>query len=120
MPNVVTLSVLPLLLSRSAAVCAYADAQHANSNAVSIFFIACSSEESLYWMAGRCRANGDAKAARRPRLILLHTPTRDKELHRRADDPRGEFVVAVTPCLLYTSDAADERSSVDLGGRRII
>ena len=26
----------------------------------------------------------------------------------------------LTPCLLYTSDAADERSSVDLGGRRII
>ena len=28
---------------------------------------------------------------------------------------------AATPiCLLYTSDAADERSSVDLGGRSII
>src|SRR5678816_3911302 len=27
---------------------------------------------------------------------------------------------AFTTCLLYTSDAADERSSVDLGGRRII
>ena len=26
----------------------------------------------------------------------------------------------VSRCLLYTSDAADERSSVDLGGRRII
>ena len=26
----------------------------------------------------------------------------------------------VRRCLLYTSDAADERSSVDLGGRRII
>ena len=26
----------------------------------------------------------------------------------------------VSFCLLYTSDAADERSSVDLGGRRII
>ena len=26
----------------------------------------------------------------------------------------------LTTCLLYTSDAADERSSVDLGGRRII
>ena len=26
----------------------------------------------------------------------------------------------VAACLLYTSDAADERSSVDLGGRRII
>ena len=28
--------------------------------------------------------------------------------------------IRVKPCLLYTSDAADERSSVDLGGRRII
>ena len=26
----------------------------------------------------------------------------------------------INGCLLYTSDAADERSSVDLGGRRII
>ena len=31
------------------------------------------------------------------------------------------FVTALAMiCLLYTSDAADERSSVDLGGRRII
>ena len=41
--------------------------------------------------------------------------------------PRKEqdlwFVLGVlnsSLCLLYTSDAADERSSVDLGGRRII
>ena len=34
---------------------------------------------------------------------------------RRADVPRDLYA-----CLLYTSDAADERSSVDLGGRRII
>ena len=35
--------------------------------------------------------------------------------HRREDaGDRGRV------CLLYTSDAADERSSVDLGGRRII
>ena len=32
-----------------------------------------------------------------------------------ADSGKGDSV-----CLLYTSDAADERSSVDLGGRRII
>ena len=35
----------------------------------------------------------------------------------------GGALIAVPPhqrCLLYTSDAADERSSVDLGGRRII
>ena len=29
-------------------------------------------------------------------------------------------LLQVVACLLYTSDAADERSSVDLGGRRII
>ena len=29
-------------------------------------------------------------------------------------------VLIIYCCLLYTSDAADERSSVDLGGRRII
>ena len=31
-----------------------------------------------------------------------------------------EITVRLSDCLLYTSDAADERSSVDLGGRRII
>ena len=30
------------------------------------------------------------------------------------------FAIDLWSCLLYTSDAADERSSVDLGGRRII
>ena len=30
------------------------------------------------------------------------------------------YVILLFGCLLYTSDAADERSSVDLGGRRII
>ena len=30
------------------------------------------------------------------------------------------IIVCLAFCLLYTSDAADERSSVDLGGRRII
>ena len=36
----------------------------------------------------------------------------DLTIHRLLD--------ALWTCLLYTSDAADERSSVDLGGRRII
>ena len=43
-------------------------------------------------------------AGLREALVFL-VPCLDPELHR---------------CLLYTSDAADERSSVDLGGRRII
>ena len=33
---------------------------------------------------------------------------------------RRERRIGISSCLLYTSDAADERSSVDLGGRRII
>ena len=44
---------------------------------------------------------------------ILHT---SHALHHRFDLDRLRF----HGCLLYTSDAADERSSVDLGGRRII
>ena len=33
---------------------------------------------------------------------------------------QGQEMIIRYACLLYTSDAADERSSVDLGGRRII
>ena len=32
----------------------------------------------------------------------------------------NQIITYIIACLLYTSDAADERSSVDLGGRRII
>ena len=39
-----------------------------------------------------------------------------RKLCAAAGDPAGQAGL----CLLYTSDAADERSSVDLGGRRII
>ena len=44
-------------------------------------------------------------------------------LHRVFAEVRLDFSQADRKgrnCLLYTSDAADERSSVDLGGRRII
>ena len=37
-----------------------------------------------------------------------------------ACDDRARRCHLCRACLLYTSDAADERSSVDLGGRRII
>ena len=36
-------------------------------------------------------------------------------------DPRQDKIAGiVNPCLLYTSDAADDSLRVDLGGRRII
>ena len=38
----------------------------------------------------------------------------------REEDWERPLEAVFEPCLLYTSDAADERSSVDLGGRRII
>ena len=39
---------------------------------------------------------------------------------QRLDELEAQVDAASVGCLLYTSDAADERSSVDLGGRRII
>ena len=46
----------------------------------------------------------------------------DRRLAGRDREGRGPAEVQDRDgdCLLYTSDAADERSSVDLGGRRII
>ena len=38
----------------------------------------------------------------------------------RNDHTHGPEAGEHTTCLLYTSDAAGERSSVDLGGRRIL
>ena len=39
---------------------------------------------------------------------------------RHVGEDQGTPLTVSGACLLYTSDAADERSSVDLGGRRII
>ena len=46
-----------------------------------------------------------------------HAAARDR---RALQARRARGADRVPGCLLYTSDAADERSSVDLGGRRII
>src|SRR5678810_1053319 len=50
-------------------------------------------------------------------LWMGETPKNVAAVFRMA---RQENAVLLFDCLLYTSDAADERSSVDLGGRRII
>ena len=47
-------------------------------------------------------------------VSLAASPASSKALGEEIAAARGYR------CLLYTSDAADERSSVDLGGRRII
>ena len=50
--------------------------------------------------------------------LLGEPPEQDSAMDVRLLDTFACSVVRT--CLLYTSDAADERSSVDLGGRRII
>src|SRR5665648_1291984 len=44
----------------------------------------------------------------------------DKSVYEKAKENIENFLKEGTFCLLYTSDAADEEDSVDLGGRRII
>ena len=46
--------------------------------------------------------------------------SRNKEKYLIVVEGYTDVIVCHQSCLLYTSDAADERSSVDLGGRRII
>ena len=77
-------------------------------------------------MCIRDRVEGRFEHQRRPGPF-------DDEVDERIGAVQGEHRPPVVPaaaglgddqrsvnCLLYTSDAADERSSVDLGGRRII
>ena len=52
-------------------------------------------------------------------LVQWHLEVYKADGSPRAGWPRS-LQAEVKACLLYTSDAADERSSVDLGGRRII
>ena len=51
---------------------------------------------------------------------VKYTPARNLTGIQNNNTPQSFKLEQNYPCLLYTSDAADERSSVDLGGRRII
>ena len=53
------------------------------------------------------------------RSMKIHEGLEPREI-KTAIFPHGGNNGDNRTCLLYTSDAADERSSVDLGGRRII
>src|SRR5665648_369858 len=61
---------------------------------------------------------GDSFTAAMVMGILNNLPL--KEIHRKAVDISAYVCTQKGACLLYTSDAADEEDSVDLGGRRII
>ena len=63
-------------------------------------------------MCIRDRHVGEGQRREHARENRQHQVDGDERLHARHPVHHD--------CLLYTSDAADERSSVDLGGRRII
>ena len=69
----------------------------------------------------RSRGLGDVYKRQAEDLLMSDTAaaaTDDEEVEEQAEQALS--TVDSEFCLLYTSDAADERSSVDLGGRRII
>ena len=74
----------------------------------------------------RSRGLGDVYKRQVLRMPLAAGIPRPAQLHLERQrlplvaGPASERFEAPWCCLLYTSDAADERSSVDLGGRRII
>src|SRR5678816_3740548 len=55
-----------------------------------------------------------------PMPHAAHGPSLERYLHGHRTESGWWCEMPKYMCLLYTSDAADERSSVDLGGRRII
>ena len=83
-----------------------------------IFF--CQAEDGIRDLV-RSRGLGDVyKRQGRQRGTGAVAPDRDVDLRGDQLGGAGRGSLRVAGCLLYTSDAADERSSVDLGGRRII
>src|SRR5678816_2494951 len=76
-------------------------------------------EEGFYWFEGRADdlfkcsgmwvSPGDVEDA-----VTAHPAVLEAAVVAEADD-KGATIAAAYVCLLYTSDAADERSSVDLG-----
>ena len=84
------------------------------------FFFFFQAEDGIRYLV-RSRGLGDVYK-RQDRMTAGSVVASRKPCAVRGCLPIGCFSVSSQSrsCLLYTSDAADERSSVDLGGRRII
>ena len=89
------------------------------SELIVIFFF-CQAEDGIRDLV-RSRGLGDVyKRQARDRSIREYLVYRLSNQWRDRQDRQLVAAALAWNCLLYTSDAADERSSVDLGGRRII
>ena len=69
---------------------------------------------SEYYLGWPNKGQIQQVASRSDRILLHAYRTNDVDVYQYSKNR------LIDACLLYTSDAADERSSVDLGGRRII
>src|SRR5674536_347610 len=79
-----------------------------DSGAISRSACGFSSSRSRRWRAGSSRA------------AICHSCSSTSRPRSSPTTSRWRWPVCWPACLLYTSDAADEEDSVDLGGRRII
>ena len=80
----------------------------------------CQAEDGIRDLV-RSRGLGDVYKRQLPHLpVPLLRLVRGPGTHGDRAAARPPPPAGARHCLLYTSDAADERSSVDLGGRRII
>ena len=85
-----------------------------------VFFFFFQAEDGIRDLV-RSRGLGDVYKRQPPSRVISSNPKMPSRWpmampDRRCCSSRARNGI----CLLYTSDAADERSSVDLGGRRII
>ena len=85
-----------------------------------LFFFFFQAEDGIRDLV-RSRGLGDVyKRQEGVENLLSHEFTFDIRYNVVSKSTITSKISLVNICLLYTSDAADERSSVDLGGRRII
>ena len=85
-----------------------------------LWFVFFQAEDGIRYLV-RSRGLGDVyKRQGRPAACGRRGRRRGPATGATTRPPPRTGPAAGPGCLLYTSDAADERSSVDLGGRRII
>ena len=80
-------------------------------------------EDSVQYYLEKCVETASINSVVNEKLVTLYNQLAVNASRKKDFSTAKAYqlmVVDAIPCLLYTSDAADERSSVDLGGRRII
>ena len=106
--------------ARVAIVCVCLSDVNSIVGVVVMFFFFFQAEDGIRDLV-RSRGLGDVYKRQSRHMLDASTCKRlYAEFFKALRQPETALPLDPWPCLLYTSDAADGRSSVDLGGRRII